>query len=78
MALILSFRPRSLETILPHAEAEATFALVRDVSGELCLQIDTYGSPDRLKKGKQSQSLRLMPTAVAQLRSIIDEGFPHL
>jgi hypothetical protein len=78
MALIRSLRRRDLEVVVSHAEAEATFTLVRDVSGELCLQIDTYGSTERMKKGKQSQSLRLLPTAVTQLRTIIEEHFPKL
>jgi hypothetical protein len=48
---------------------------VKDGDGTLYLQIDTYGSEERKLQGKQSQSIRLAPEAIAQLREIFDRHF---
>jgi hypothetical protein len=60
MALVKKLRPLRLTVNAKHAVTEATYSLVREQSGELRLQIDTYGSKDRRIKGKKSQSIRLI------------------
>ena len=65
MALINSFTEKTPE---------------RDIGGAGAgkyLQIDTYGSPDRMMAGKVSQSIRLDARAAAELRVLIDRAFPR-
>jgi hypothetical protein len=76
MAIIRRFELRDLQINARHTEVEATYAVVRDSEGTPYLQIDTYGSPERKVHGKQSQSIRLSPQAIKQLRKIFDRHFP--
>ncbi|WP_275827977.1 hypothetical protein [Roseisolibacter sp. H3M3-2] len=66
---------RQLRIEATHTEVEATYAIVKDGDGTPYLQIDTYGSEERKLQGKQSQSIRLAPEAIAQLRVIFDRHF---
>lgn len=75
MALVQDLRHLSLEKAGTHLPVECTYSLVRDLKGRACLQIDTYGSPGRKLRGKKSQSLRLTPEAIVQLRSILEKHF---
>ena len=75
MALIKSFTEKKPERESRHTEAEATW-YVGGMGDSKFLQIDTYGSPDRIIAGKVSQSIRLDSRAARQLRALIDRAFP--
>jgi hypothetical protein len=72
MALVEHIAPRKLEALAPHSTVECTFDIVED-NGVRLLQLDTYGSKTRRVVGKKSQSLRFSPTAIADLKRILDE-----
>lgn len=57
-----------------HKTVEASFSIV-EVDGERVLQIDSYGSPDRVLPGKVSQSLQFGPSAAKQLYEILLKEF---
>lgn len=75
MAVVRRLELRQLQIEAKHTEVEATYAIVKDREGTPFLQIDTYGSEERKLQGKQSQSIRLAPEAVAQLREIFEQHF---
>ena len=75
MALIKSFTQKNPERDSKHTEAKATW-YVGGVGQTRFLQIDTYGSPDRLIAGKVSQSIRLDARAANELRALINRAFP--
>ncbi len=70
MAIVRKMEPISLERNSKHTEVNATYTVVHDSDGDF-LQIDTYGSIDRQEIGKKGQSIRLSPTALAQLEQIL-------
>lgn len=72
MAIVRKLEKLTLERDSSHKEVEATYAIVTTNDGEKHLQIDTYGSKERVHSGKKSQSIRLTPQAVLQLRTIIE------
>jgi hypothetical protein len=71
MALIRNIEYQSLERAARHSEVECTYDVIIDPDGRKYLQLDTYGSTERQIKGKKSQSLRLTPEAISQLKEII-------
>ena len=71
MALVTRLDQITLERTTPHDEVECTYSIVLGDNGERFLQIDTYGSRERQMPGKKSQSIRLSPEAISQLRQII-------
>jgi hypothetical protein len=75
MALIVSFTEKKPERESKHTEAEATW-YVGGAGITKFLQIDTYGSSDRMIAGKVSQSIRLDARAAAKLRALLDRAFP--
>jgi len=75
MALIKSFTEKKPERDSSHTEVEATW-YVGGVGQSRFLQIDTYGSSDRLIAGKVSQSIRLDARAAGELRALINRAFP--
>ena len=75
MALIRSFAEKKPERESRHTEAEATW-YVGGVGDTKFLQIDTYGSPNRVIAGKVSQSIRLDARAARELRALLDRTFP--
>ena len=76
MALINSFTEKTPERDTRHSDADATWHIGGAGAGKY-LQIDTYGSPDRMMAGKVSQSIRLDARAAAELRVLIDRAFPR-
>jgi hypothetical protein len=70
MALVKNITHQPLEIESKHTDVECTFDVVIGADGSKCLQLDTYGSNQREIKGKKSQSLRLSPEAIGQLKSI--------
>lgn len=74
VALITSFTEKKPERDTKHSEVEATWHIAEH-GGLKYLQIDTYGSSERLLAGKVSQSIRLDARAANQLRALIDRAF---
>jgi|GEM_PF-1131984 len=72
MALVDHLEPLVLENLVSHSEVACTYSIVHDAAGSTCLELDTYGSPERKLTGKKSQSIRLSPNAINQLRDILD------
>jgi hypothetical protein len=72
MALITKIVHEPLESRVSHTNAECTYDIVLD-EGVKYLQLDTYGSNRRQIKGKKSQSLRLSPEAITQLKAILEK-----
>jgi hypothetical protein len=75
MAIIRGLKHQPLERDARHTEAAATYCVIEDEAGVRYLQIDTYGSTDRKLRGKKSQSVRLAPEAIAELRNILTRFF---
>jgi hypothetical protein len=72
MALINEITFQELRVEATHKQADCTFSIVGGV-GEKHLQLDTYGSKGRKILGKKSQSIRLTPSAISNLKRIIKE-----
>jgi hypothetical protein len=70
MALVKNITHQPLERESKHTDVVCTFDVVIGADGSKCPQLDTYGSNQREIKGKKSQSLRLSPQAIAQLKII--------
>jgi len=75
LAIIRKLEPLNLERDSKHSEVECTYSIVTDERGNKLLQIDTYGSAHRKMPGKKSQSIRLSPEAIEQLREILEVNF---
>ena len=71
MALIDHITHQSLQTFSRHTKADCTFDVITEVDGTKYLQLDTYGSKERAILGKKSQSIRLSPSALQELKRII-------
>lgn len=71
MALVTQLVQRVLKSTSTHSKADCTFDVIIDESGTKFLQLDTYGSKARKMAGKKSQSLRLAPSAIEQLKQIL-------
>lgn len=71
MALVRRLTQITLERATLHEEVECTYSIILGDRGERFLQIDTYGSRERQMPGKKSQSIRLSPEAINQLKQII-------
>jgi hypothetical protein len=70
MALVDKLEFQSLERDSAHSEVKCTYDIVVNQYGEKCIQLDTYGSKGRKMPGKKSQSLRLSPNAIQELKEI--------
>lgn len=70
MAIVRKLERVNLERDSRHTEVSATYTIVEMQDGKY-LQIDTYGSSNRAFQGKKSQSMRLSPEAIAELKKII-------
>lgn len=69
MAIVTEITHQSLERESKHTEVDCTYDVIL-VDGKKYLQLDTYGSARREIKGKKSQSIRLSPEAIEQLKMI--------
>ncbi len=65
----------ALERDSTHRNVECTYSVVNGPDGEKYLQIDSYGSAERVFKGKKSQSMRFTPKAIEQLKTILSSEF---
>lgn len=77
MALIRKLDERPLHPTRLHGEVECGYAIV-DIDGEPVVQIETYGSPDRVIPGKVSQSLQLTREGAAELVGVLRRAFPGM
>jgi hypothetical protein len=75
MAVVRKLEPLILEFDARHTEVSATYSIVANDAGARFLQIDTYGSSTRKILGKKSQSIRLAPEAIAQLKELLARHF---
>ena len=71
MALVTKISHQTLQTNSKHTTVDCTYDIVMDSQGIKYLQLDTYGSPGREIPGKKSQSIRLSPQAIQELKNII-------
>ena len=71
MAIIRKMEKIELERDSRHTEVDSTYSIIISSNGTKYLQIDTYGSKRRQIAGKKSQSLRLAPEAIKQLKNIL-------
>jgi hypothetical protein len=72
MALVRRLERKPLDRDAAHTTVECTYSIVQAEDGSRLLQIDTYGSAERRIVGKKSQSIRLTPEAIVQLKQIIE------
>jgi hypothetical protein len=77
MALIARFEERPLEPTKVHGPVTCGHRAV-DISGVRVLQLETYGSENRVSGEKVSQSIQLDEAAARQLKEIIERAFPQL
>jgi hypothetical protein len=70
MAIVRRLEPITLERWKPHTEVNGTYSIILEDDGK-SLQIDTYGSADRMMPDKKSQSIRFSPEAIEQLKTIL-------
>ena len=75
MAIVRKFEEIKLDRDSRHTAVNCTYAIVQGEDGEKYLQLDTYGSATRKIPGKKSQSIRLSPEAIKQLKGIIKTHF---
>ena len=75
MALIARFTETAKDRNQVHDPVECGYLVFED-GGERYLQLDTYGSPDRVVPGKVSQSIQFDAQAAAALKRLIDQTFP--
>ena len=76
MALIKTFRKVSLDRPNLHrTSAECGYAII-ERDGRRVVQLDTYGSRDRQRPGKTSQTLQVDAASARKLRAILDQAFP--
>ncbi len=73
MGLVTKLLRQPLQIRANHLEVECTYDVVTEADGKKYLQLDTYGSRKREMPGKKSQSIRLSPEAIAQLKRILEE-----
>jgi len=72
MAIVRNLEKINLERDSAHTEVEGTYSIINSAEGNY-LQIDTYGSKERQEQGKKSQSIRLSPEVINQLKNIIND-----
>jgi hypothetical protein len=75
MALIVKFTETSKDRNQVHDPVECGY-LVFEHGGERYVQLDTYGSSERVIPGKVSQSIQFDAQAAAALKRLIDRTFP--
>lgn len=77
MALINRFEERPLEPRRVHAPVLCGYRAM-EVEGTRVLQLETYGSPDRVVPGKTSQSIQLNEESARALKRVIESAFPGI
>ncbi|MCF4138511.1 hypothetical protein L1856_20050 [Streptomyces sp. Tue 6430] len=77
MALIKEFQPVSSDTQRMHGQVTCGYRTFT-ANGQRILQLDTYGSTERMILDKISQSIQLDADAARELLKIIEASFPDL
>jgi hypothetical protein len=77
MALIATFEPITVDRQVVHGPVECGWRTFT-AGGRRILQLDTYGSSERMFEGKVSQSIQLDKDGATELMRILRESFPGL
>jgi hypothetical protein len=78
VALIKTFTPSGVSNKgRVHGEVECGYAIFES-EGNRYLQLDTYGSADRVIPGKVSQTVQLDESAAKELLRLIRHAFPGI
>jgi uncharacterized glyoxalase superfamily protein PhnB len=77
VALIKDFKRLEKDRYTKHKEAKASYSIFTKDNSKF-LQIDTYGSEDRMYKGKISQSIQLDKEGLKELVEIIISNFSNI
>lgn len=72
MALITNLKKGEKERERIHDSTECLYYVITDSKSNKYLQFDTFGSEERLHKGKTSQSIQFSPEAIEKLKDIIN------
>jgi hypothetical protein len=76
VALIKSFTPAGLENPgRVHREVDCGYAIFES-AGRRYLQLDTYGSAERVIPGKVSQTIQIDESGAKELRKLLQRAFP--
>lgn len=77
MALVTEFQPVAGDRQSIHKPVTCGWKVFEE-EGKRVLQLDTYGSADRVIAGKGSQSLQFDRAAASELLALIDHAFPDI
>jgi hypothetical protein len=78
VALIKAFAPAGVGNRgRVHGEVECGYTVFAE-RGKSYLQLDTYGSSERVIPGKVSQSIQLDEAAARQLKLLLEKAFPGI
>ena len=77
MALITRFEERPLEPKRVHGPVTCGYKAVR-ISGQQILQLETYGSENRVSGEKVSQSIQIDEAGARELKMILTRAFPQI
>jgi hypothetical protein len=77
MALIAEFQERPLAPKRVHDPVTCGYKAVR-IGAQQILQLETYGSQNRVSVETASQTIQLDETAARELKKILDRTFPNL
>ena len=72
MALVTNFTKGEKERERIHESTECLYYVITDSKNRKYLQFDTFGSKERLHKGKTSQSIQFGPEAIERLKEIFN------
>jgi hypothetical protein len=78
MALINSFEPTTTERTSRVHDATYCKWFTFVAAGKSYLQLQTYGSENRLFKDTVSQTIQLGEVAAGELKRVIEDAFPSL
>ena len=74
MALVTKLNQEFKNKVNIHKPTDCNYFII-EKDGNKYLQLDTYGSANRELTDKVSQSIQLSPTAILQLKKILDREF---
>lgn len=77
MAIVISFREMVKERVGRAKPTECGYAFV-ELDGVPYLLLESYGSPERRKPGKTSQSFHLDRDRAAELKRVLERTFPGI
>lgn len=78
MALITTIEKNEKDRQKVHGPTRCYYSKFQAEDGKTYLQLDTYGSEDRVFTEKASQSIQFDEAAAAQLLQLIRTTFPNL